>query len=115
MHVNGPQGDLSAGSIDMVLNKDDGRADRLEAYQKVTAKIDTKTATADRLTYVAATDQYDMVGAERVPVRVVDRCGEMSGKTLTYFKTEKRILVNGEELRQQSQSAACPPSPAPSR
>ena len=116
VQVNGPQGNLSAVRIDMVLNKEDGRADRLEAYQQVTARIDTKTATADRLTYLAATDQYDMVGAERVPVlvldRVADRCRQMSGKTLTYYKTDNRIVVDGKELRQQSTSAACPPSPA---
>ena len=96
----------------MVLNMDDGRADRLEAYQKVTAKIDTMTATADRLTYLAKTDQYDMVGAERVPVRVVDGCVEQSGKMVTYYKTLKKTSVRGEELRNQSKNSGCQ-QPAP--
>jgi len=119
VQVNGPQGNLSALNIDMVLNKDDGRADRLEAYQNVTAKIDTKTATADRLTYLAATDQYDMRGAGPVPVRVVSGCLEQSGQALTYFKSENRIVVNGvvngNEGRTQSKNSACEQPPATSR
>jgi LPS export ABC transporter protein LptC len=112
VQVNGPQGDLSAVSIDMVLNKEDGRAERLEAYQQVTAKIGTKRATADRLTYLAATDQYDMVGAGPVPVRVVDGCRETSGKALTYYKAENRTVGRGEEiLRTQSTNATCSSSP----
>jgi lipopolysaccharide export system protein LptA len=113
VQVNGPQGNLTAVKIDMMLNKEDGRADRLEAYQKVTAQIGTKTATADRLTYIAATDQYDMVGAGPVPVSVVDRCGKTSGKTVTYYKADGRTVVNGQqELRTQTKSEACAPSPA---
>jgi lipopolysaccharide export system protein LptA len=111
--VNGPQRNLTAVKIDMVLNKEDGRAERVEAYQNVTAKIDTKTATADRLTYLAATDQYDMVGAERVPVVIVDRCGKTSGKKVTYFKAEGRTVVDGQqEFRTQTKSEACAASPA---
>lgn len=112
VQVNGPQGNLTAVKIDMVLNKEDGRAERLEAYQKVTAKIDTKTATADRLTYLAATDQYDMVGAGPVPVVVADRCGQTSGKAVTYYKSDGRTVVDGRELRSQSKNAACTSSPA---
>jgi lipopolysaccharide export system protein LptA len=96
------------------LRQDDGRADRLEAWHNVTAKIDTKTATADRLTYLAAKDQYDMQGAGAIPARIVDGCAESSGKTVTYFKTENRTYVDGKDvLRVQSKSAGCPP-PSPS-
>jgi LPS export ABC transporter protein LptC len=114
VQVNGPQGNLAANSVDIVLNKDTGKADRLEAYQNVTAKIDTKTATADRLTYLAETDQYDMRGAGPVPARIVDACGATSGKALTYSKRDKTIDVRGNgEQRTQTKSAACP-QPAPS-
>ena len=102
----------------MVLNKDDGRADRLEAYQNVTAKIDnTRTATADRLTYLGETEQYDLQGgAGGVPARITDSCLEASGKTLTYFKATNRITGDGKDVsRTQSKSAGCPQSPAASR
>jgi lipopolysaccharide export system protein LptA len=116
VQVNGPQGNLAATTIDIVLNKEDGKADRLEAYQKVTARIDSKIATADRLTYIAATDQYDMSGAGTVPVRITDACGETSGKTLTYFKSKNTIEVrSNDQLRAQTRSAACQQPSAASR
>ena len=43
-----------------------------------------------------------MVGADRVPVRVVNGCAKQSGKKVTYFKTLNKISVLGEELRTQS-------------
>lgn len=112
VRVLGPQGNLEANKVEVFLQKDGGRAERLEAYQRVTAKIDTKTVTADRLSYQAATDQYDMRGVGAVPVKFVDGCGETSGKTLTYYKAENRIVFRGEDLRTQSKSVACqqPPS-----
>jgi lipopolysaccharide export system protein LptA len=107
VRVVGPQRNLEANRIEVFLGKDDGRAERLEAYQHVTAKIGTKTATADRLSYQAEKDQYDMKGAGAVPVKIVDGCGETSGKALTYYKAEDRIVVGGEELRAQSKSSGC--------
>ena len=115
VRVIGPQGNLEANKVEVFLQKDGGRAERLEAYQRVTAKIDKKTATADRLTYVAAKDQYDMQGAGSVPVKIVDSCGETTGKSVTYFRTENKTIVRGEEYRAQSKTRNCQPSPAASR
>src|SRR5262245_34723617 len=106
--------DLEANSVEVFMGQDGGRAERLEAYQNVTARIDTKTATADRLTYLSAEDRYDMKGAGSVPVKVVDGCGESVGRTLTYYKGDNRMVVNGnDELRaQQSKKPGCQqPSP----
>jgi len=113
VRVNGPQGNLEASKVEVFLQKDGGRVDRLEAYQKVTAKIDTKTATADRLTYLAATDQYDMKGGHDAPVKIVDGCNETRGETVTYYKASNRTIVSGDDKRRtQSKSATCQPSPS---
>jgi LPS export ABC transporter protein LptC len=116
VRVTGPQGDLQANTVEVFLRKDDGRADRLEAWHNVTAKIDTKTVTADRLTYLADKDQYDMQGVGAIPARIVDGCAESSGKTVTYYKGDNRTIVDGkDELRVQSKSAGCQPSSPSSR
>jgi len=116
VRVIGPQGNLEANKVEVFLQKDGGRAERLEAYQRVTAKIDKKTATADRLTYLAAKDQYDMQGAGSVPVKIVDGCGETTGKSVTYFRADNQTIVRGEEkLRTQSKSANCQQPSASSR
>lgn len=108
VQVNGPQGDLSANRVEVFMARDDGRAERLEAYQNVTATIGSRKATADRLTYLAAGERYDMRGAGTVPVRIVDGCGEMSGKTLTFYKSDNRISVDGRDvMRTQVKSGSC--------
>jgi lipopolysaccharide export system protein LptA len=112
--VSGPQGDLRADRIEVVLAPKESRAERLEAYTNVSARVDTRVATGGRLTYYAEDERYVLVGASPVPVRVVDRCRETSGKTLTFFKTADRIIVDGnEEIRTQTKSggpcSALPP------
>jgi lipopolysaccharide export system protein LptA len=107
--LTGPQGDLRAGRIELVL-KDGGRgAERLEAYNNVTARIDKRVATGARLTYVAEDQRYVMTGAAAVPVKLVEDCRETTGKTLIFFKSTDRIIVDGnEEIRTEtSRGAPC--------
>jgi len=116
VRVTGPEGDLEAGKVEMFLPEGGGRADRLEAYRNVTARIDTKRATADRLTYTAATDQYDMKGAGAVPVKIVYECGVMTSKSLTYYKADDRIVaLANDEQRTETRNAACQPTSPSSR
>ena len=91
------------------------RVERLEAYTNVNARVDTRVATGGRLTYYADDERYVLVGASPVPVKVVDSCRETSGKTLTFFKTADRIIVDGnEEIRTQTKSGGpCSAPPAP--
>jgi lipopolysaccharide export system protein LptA len=115
VQVTSPNRTLTAQRIEIVLNKDDGKTERLEAYQSVTARIDTKTATADRLTYLADKDQYDMRGGSG-EVRVTDGCSETVGKALTYSKAENRTVGIGNNVAQtQSKGAACAPPASSSR
>ena len=111
--LSGPQGDLRADRIEVVLAQGASRVERLEAYTNVNARVDTRIATGGRLTYYADDERYVLVGASPVPVKVVDTCRETSGKTLTFFKTADRIIVDGnEEIRTQTKSGG--PCSAPS-
>jgi lipopolysaccharide export system protein LptA len=115
VQLNGPQGQMRADRIEIVLAREGSRAERLEAYTNVSTRVDLRVATGDRLTYFAADERYVMVGANAVAARVVDACRETSGKTLTFFKAADRIIVDGnEEIRTQTKSggpcSATPPA-----
>jgi lipopolysaccharide export system protein LptA len=108
--VSGPQGDLRARRIELVLAATESRLERLEAYTEVNARLDSRVATGDRLTYHAADERYVMTGIATVPVRIVETCRDTRGRTITFFKSADRIIVDGnEEVRtQSSRSGPCP-------
>ena len=107
--LGGPQGDLHADRIDVLLAEQGGHIDRLEAYTNVSLKLDARTATGDRLTYFAEDERYLMSGAGAKPVKVVEMCKETTGKTLTFFKSTDRIIVDGnEEIRTQTKNGVSP-------
>ncbi len=107
--LGGPQGDLRADRIDVLLAEQGGHVDRLEAYTNVSLKLDARTATGDRLTYFAEDERYLMSGAGAKPVKVIEMCKETTGKTLTFFKSTDRIIVDGnEEIRTQTKNGVSP-------
>ena len=107
--VSGPQGDLHADRIDVILAPEGGHINRLEAYTNVSLKLDTRMATGDRLTYFADDERYLMSGGGAKPVKVAEKCKETTGKTLTFFKSTDRIIVDGnEEVRTQTKSGSSP-------
>jgi len=107
--LGGPQGDLHADRIDVLLAEQGGHIDRLEAYTNVSLKLEARTATGDRLTYFADDERYLMSGAGAKPVKVVEMCKETTGKTLTFFKSTDRIIVDGnEEIRTQTKNGVSP-------
>lgn len=109
--LSGPQGDLRARRIELILAKAASRLDRLEAQTDVSVRLDTRVATGDRLTYGTEDERYVMTGIATVPVRIVEECRETSGRTVTFFRTSDRIVVDGnEEVRtQSSRGGPCPP------
>jgi lipopolysaccharide export system protein LptA len=111
----GPQGDLRAARIEVILAKTAAHAERLEAYTDVHARIDARIGTGDRLTYYADEGRYVMTGVATVPVKIVEECRETSGRTITFFKSTDRIIVDGnEEIRTLSRrGGACPPTTTP--
>jgi lipopolysaccharide export system protein LptA len=98
---DGDQGHLSAGKLELQLEKSENALDKLEATTGVTALVDKRTVTGTRLTYSPADEKYVVVGA---PVKMVDsECQETSGKTLTFWKASDRVLVDGNnEVRTQT-------------
>jgi lipopolysaccharide export system protein LptA len=111
-HVNGPQGDCRGVKIEMYFAETGNTLDRAEAYEQVTVLSDTRTATGDRMTYFAADEKYLMTGR---PVKTVDEeCRETTGKTLTFWRTIDRIIVDGnEEVRTLTTNTAAPAGGAP--
>ena len=112
--LSGPQGDLQGARIEVVLAKTESRIERLEAYTAVLVRLDTRIATGDRLTFHAGEERYVMTGVPTVPVKIVEECRETLGRTVTFFRTADRIIVDGnEEVRtRSSRGAACPQTPA---
>jgi lipopolysaccharide export system protein LptA len=107
--LNGPQGDLTAPVIDIFLLEGGSQVERLEAYPDAAAgpapastagtavsikTPDGRRATGARLVYRSDGERYEMVGA---PVRIVEECRETTGKTLTFFRSADRIVVDGNE------------------
>ena len=96
-HMNGPQGDCRAVKIEIYFTEEGNSLERVEAYDNVKLIADARTATGARMTYFAADERYHMTGA---PVTIVEECRETTGKTLTFFRSIDRIIVDGnEEIR----------------
>ncbi|HEY5618159.1 MAG TPA: LptA/OstA family protein [Vicinamibacterales bacterium] len=108
--VSGPQGDLRARRIELLLAPTASRLERLETYADVNVRLDKRVATGDRMTYHADDERYVMTGIATVPVRIVEECRETTGKIVTFFKSVDRVIVDGnEEVRtQSSRSGPCP-------
>ena len=113
-YVSGPQGELRAWRIEMALTPDAGKADRLEAFNEVNLRVDQRRANGERLTYFAEDERYVMTGSAAAPVCVVDPDRATTGKTLVFYRSADRILVDGnEEFRTQTKSGGpCALSPA---
>lgn len=94
-HVNGPQGDLVARTIELYLGRTGHELERVEGYETVTLRESGRAATGDRLSYFSGEDRYLMTGA---PVRIVEECRESTGRTLTFYKSTDRILVDGQQV-----------------
>ena len=114
VQLSGPQGDLRAGRIDVILGETTSWVERLEAYTEVNMRLGPRVATGDRLTYFAEDERYVVSGIATVPVTIVEECRETSGRTMTFFRSAERIIVDGrEEVRTQSRrDESCVTAPA---
>lgn len=110
-HLVGSQSELRADTLDLFLAPGENTLDRLEAAGIVTAHVDKRTVNGTKLSYLPADDKYVVLGA---PVRMIDAdCQETTGKTLTFFKSSDRVIVDGnEEIRTQTRGGGkCPQTP----
>ncbi len=104
--MGGPQGDLRAERIEIALAKEGNTVERLEGYTRVTLKLDKRTAVGARLTYFASDERYVMSAAGTTPVTITDvqtspsgavSCRETTGRTLIFYKSADRIIVDGND------------------
>ena len=109
--VSGPDGDLRAERIEIVLAREENGVDRLEAYNRVTMVVGARTATGTRLTYHAGEERYVISSTGVTPVSIRESCQETTGRTLTFFKSSDRIIVDGNETR-RTETKPCKPQPA---
>jgi LPS export ABC transporter protein LptC len=118
--LGGPQGDLRAERIEIVLGKEGNKVERLEGYTRVTLKLDTRTAVGGRLTYYASDEKYVMSAVGTTPVTVTEvqtapsgslSCRETIGRTLTFYRSTDTISVDGNDQKRTEIKPCAPPSP----
>lgn len=97
--VSGPDGDLRAVQIEIVLAREANNVERLEAYTRVNMTLGARTAVGGRMTYHAKEERYVMSGDGTTPVSIRESCRETTGRNLTFFKSTDRIIVDGNETR----------------
>ena len=77
-----------------------------DVLSSLTLKLDKRTATGARLTYYASDERYVMSAAGTTPVMITDvqtaspgavSCRKTTGRTLIFYKTADRIIVDGNE------------------
>ncbi len=108
-HLADLAGDMTAAKIELYLKTSGDDLDRVEAYDNVVLKEPKRRTTGSRLTYLGAEEQYLVTGT---PVHSVDSCGQdTSGKTMTLFRSNERVTVDGaDKTRSQvvGSSSSCP-------
>lgn len=94
-HMRGPQGDLTADRIELFLKDGGDELERVEAFDTLSLRSESRKTTGTRLTYFGAEGRYVVTGA---PVKAVDDCGqETTGRTLTFWRATNKIIVDGNE------------------
>lgn len=106
----GAQGDVSGDKIELFMKAEGNELERAEAYGTVTVQEGQRLATGNRLTYIAATDEYLMTGA---PVEIVearkDGCIQTLAATARFNRTSEAARVDGNQvIATRQQSIPCP-------
>jgi LPS export ABC transporter protein LptC/lipopolysaccharide transport protein LptA len=78
----------------LLLSKDGGELERLEAFDPVELIQDKRTATGQRAVYTPA-DKTIVVTGQKVELK--DEAQQVQGRSLTFFVGDDRILVDGRE------------------
>lgn len=92
--LSGPQGDLAADRIGLVLAGEGRALERIEGYGAVAARVENRDAKGARLTHFASDGRYVLTGT---PVEFTEECRVTTGRTLTFFGAAGRIIVDGNE------------------
>jgi len=95
-HMVSDEGDMTAPRIELYLKESGDEIDRAEAFDGVRLVEQGRKTSGVHLVYTSADEKYQVTGK---PVSVVNRCGdETKGLTLTLFKANDRIIVDGNDL-----------------
>jgi lipopolysaccharide export system protein LptA len=69
--------------------------EKIVAEKEVVVTEPTRRAIGDRLVYTAADDRFELTGG---PPSIFDaERGKITGDSLTFFKRDDRVLVEGRE------------------
>jgi len=115
-HVIGPQGDLTGETIVLTFGENGQDIEKLEASGDVTMKEIDRITIGDELTYLAAKEEYNVIGKGRL-VRMfsttAEGCKRHDGSVLTFSRgTDTLRIEGGDQTRTQTASdKSCPPPP----
>ena len=106
--LENPRNDLSAETIEVLLQDDARTLDRILAADDVTLELPGRRVTGETMDYDDADGRYEMEGD---PVEIVEQsegaCRETTARSLTFFITDE-VQVDGEgEGRTSSTSDQC--------
>ena len=114
VHMNGPDGDVTADRVDLFLSDDGGELERAEAEARpcpeecVVSRQESHRVYGTHLTYLAKDGLYTMVGN---PVKMYDdtapNCKLTEGATLTFDRNGNRSTASGNGTTPQ-QTVAIP-------
>jgi len=108
--MSGPQGDLSADRIELVLAAEGRTLERIEGYGNVAARVEGRDARGARLTHLTGDGRYVLTGT---PVQFTEDCRVTTGRTLTFFGSAGRIIVDGNDATRTTTKGggSCTPPP----
>lgn len=111
-YLSAAHGEVRAERIALVLLAGSSATDRLEATGDVSLRAGARRASSAKLTYDAREGRYELTGTAARPVSVIESCRATTGKTLIFYRSTDRILVDGnEEIRTQTKSGgSCVPT-----
>jgi lipopolysaccharide export system protein LptA len=111
----GPHGDLIGDSIVLTLGANGQDVERLDAAGEVKLTEVNRITTGDVLTYVAASDEYNMSGKGKL-VRMLsttsEGCKKSEGQRLTFSRATDTLRIDGsvETRTQTSADNSCTPA-----
>ena len=108
--MSGPQGNLAGDRIALVLAPGDRTLERIEGYGSVVARVEGRDARGARLTHLTSDGRYEFTGT---PAQLTEDCRVTTGRTLTFYGSAGRIIVDGNDATRTTTKGGgrCDPPP----
>jgi lipopolysaccharide transport protein LptA len=95
-HIVGTQGDVTAEVIQLFLKEKGNELERAEADTNVIVKEGIRTGTGSHLTYLTATQSYEMTGAPvEIEEKKPDSCSLTVGATVQFWRSTVNTTIKG--------------------